>query len=134
MTMPSDKNVFFAPVLYIKPGTRDISFYEKAFDAVIVQCWKNDDNSIHAAELSIDGALFHLHEDSPRKKLLNPGVNKSSSVAIGLFVTDVDAVMKKAILSGAEEISPAKDYEYGYRQGDLEDPFGHSWTIQKKIP
>jgi PhnB protein len=131
--MPGDKKVVFAPMLYIKHGVRDISFYQQAFDAVEVQRWTNDDNSIHAAELSIDGSLFHLHEDSEGKKLLNPASTDYSTVSIGLFVTDVDAVMKKAILAGAEEISPAKDYEYGYRQGDLKDPFGHYWTIQKKI-
>ncbi|MEO6613093.1 MAG: hypothetical protein ABIT05_07510 [Chitinophagaceae bacterium] len=84
--------------------------------------------------MSIHSSLFHLHEDSEEKKLLNPETNKGSTVCIGLFVADVDAVMKKAILAGAEEISPANDYEYGYRQGDLKDPFGHYWTIQKKIP
>lgn len=30
------KEAVFAPVLYIKPGVRDISFYEKAFDPVEV--------------------------------------------------------------------------------------------------
>jgi len=31
------------------------------------------------------------------------------------------------------EISPAKDYEYGYRQGEIKDPFGHHWLIEKEI-
>jgi hypothetical protein len=29
----------------------------------------------------------------------------------------VDNVMPKAITAGETEISPVKDYEYGYRQG-----------------
>jgi PhnB protein len=41
--------------------------------------------------------------------------------------------MNKAILAGAIEISPAVDYEYGYRQGTIRDPFGHFWQIQKKL-
>jgi PhnB protein len=41
--------------------------------------------------------------------------------------------MNNAIKAGAKEISPAKDYEYGYRQGEIEDPFGHHWLIQMKI-
>ncbi|GAC1419850.1 MAG: hypothetical protein NVS9B7_24470 [Flavisolibacter sp.] len=43
------------------------------------------------------------------------------------------AVMNNAIKAGAKEISPVKDYEYGYRQGEIEAPFGHHWLIQKKI-
>ena len=41
--------------------------------------------------------------------------------------------MNKAIEAGAVEISAVKDYEYGYRQGEIEDPFGHHWLIEKKI-
>jgi PhnB protein len=50
-----------------------------------------------------------------------------------LFVSDVDEVMRNAIKAGAVETNPAKDYEYGYRQGEIKDPFGHHWMIQKKI-
>jgi PhnB protein len=41
--------------------------------------------------------------------------------------------MRNAIKAGAVETNPAKDYEYGYRQGEIKDPFGHHWLIQKKI-
>jgi PhnB protein len=48
-------------------------------------------------------------------------------------VSDVDFMMKQAINAGAIEISPAEDYDYGYRQGTIKDPFGHYWQIQKKL-
>jgi uncharacterized glyoxalase superfamily protein PhnB len=53
----------FAPQLFIKNGIKDISFYEKAFGAVELRRFSNEDGSIHVAELSINGALFHLHEE-----------------------------------------------------------------------
>jgi uncharacterized glyoxalase superfamily protein PhnB len=28
---------------------------------------------------------------------------------------------------------PAQDYDYGYRQGVLQDPYGHQWLIQMNI-
>ena len=49
------------------------------------------------------------------------------------MVNDVDAVIAQAQAAGAKEISPAQDYDYGFRQGDIIDPFGHHWTIQKMI-
>ena len=49
------------------------------------------------------------------------------------MVADVDTVMAQALAAGAKEISPAQDYDYGLRQGDIIDPFGHHWTIQKMI-
>jgi len=50
-----------------------------------------------------------------------------------LFVPNVGEVMYNAIKAGAKEISAAKDYEYAYRQGEIEDPFGHRWLIEKKL-
>ena len=83
----------FAPQLYIKSGIKDISFYEKAFGAVERQRWTNDDGSIHVAELSIDGNLFHLHEEKLGAGQFYPDYIHGTTVFIGLFVPDVDKVM-----------------------------------------
>ena len=123
---------FFAPQLLLNNGVRDISFYEKAFGATENLCFRNDDDSIHVAELSINGVIFHVHEVT-RPYFFSPEKHKGTTVIIGLFVPDVAAVMNSAMKAGAIEINPAKDYEYGYRQGEIEDPFGHRWLIQKKI-
>ena len=62
-----------------------------------------------------------------------PAKYNGCTCCIGLFVPDVDKVMNQAITAGAIEINPATDYDYGYRQGTIKDPFGHYWQIQKKI-
>jgi PhnB protein len=129
-----DNGSFFAPELIIDNGVKDISFYEKAFGATEQRRFSNDDGSIHVVELSIGGAIFHLHELTAKQYFFSPGKNNGTTVCIGLFVPDVDAVMNNAIKAGAAEINPAQDYEYGYRQGKIRDPFGHYWQIQKKIP
>lgn len=124
---------FFVPQIYIPGGITDISFYAKAFGAEELRRWCNDDGSIHAAELAINGALFIIHEASSAKKLLSPEACGGTTVIIGLMTDDVDAIMSSALAAGAAEISPAQDYDYGYRQGEIKDPFGHIWTIEKKI-
>jgi len=63
---------------------------------------------------------------------LEPISAKGVTSVIGLFVPDVDDVMRKAIQAGATEVTPATDHDYGYRQGMFKDPFGHNWQIQKK--
>jgi PhnB protein len=129
-----DNRPFFAPELFINNGIKDISFYEKAFGATEQMRFSNDDGSIHVIELSIGGAIFHLHEITAKQYFFSPDKNHGTTVCVGLFVPDVDAVMNTAIKAGATEIDPARDYEYGYRQGKIRDPFGHYWQIQKKIP
>jgi len=127
----NDDRTFFAPQLLINNGIKDISFYAKAFGATENLCLYNDDGSVHVAELSIDGAIFHLHEVT-KPYFFSPGKNNGTSCLIGLFVPDVQAVMDSAVKAGAKQISPSTDYEYGYRQGEIEDPFGHRWLIEKK--
>ena len=129
----SDIQTFFAPELFINNGVKDISFYEHAFGAIEQMRFSNEDGSIHVAELSIEGAIFHIHEITAKQYFFSPDKNNGTSVSIGLFVPNVDEVMRKAIQAGAVEISPAQDYDYGYRQGQIKDPFGHYWQIQKRI-
>jgi len=124
---------FFAPQLFINNGVKDISFYKNAFGATEQLRFSNDDGSLHVAELCIEGAIFHLHEITSKAYFFSPEKYNGTTTLIGLFVEDVDAVMSKAIEAGATEINPAKNYEYGYRQGEIKDPFGHHWLIEKKI-
>ena len=126
------KTTFFAPQLLINNGVTDISFYEKAFGAIEHFCLRNDDNSVHVAELNINGAVFHLHEVM-KPYFFTPQKHNGTTTIIGLFVPNVGEVMHNAIKAGAKEISAAKDYEYAYRQGEIEDPFGHRWLIEKKL-
>ncbi|HVG16014.1 MAG TPA: VOC family protein [Chitinophagaceae bacterium] len=125
-------STFFAPELYIANGVTDVSFYKNAFGATENLCYRNDDGSIHVVEFSIDGVLFHVHEITS-SKFVTPGKNGGCTCCIGFFVPDVDAAMNRAISAGAVEIQPAQDYDYGYRQGTIRDPFGHYWQIQKKL-
>ena len=129
-----DSKTFFAPELFINNGVKDISFYEKAFGAKEQMRFSNDDGSIHVVELLIDEAIFHIHEITAKPYFFSPEKNNGTTICIGLFVSNVDEVINKAIQAGAIEISSAQDYEYGYRQGTIKDPFGHYWQIQKKIP
>jgi len=123
----------FAPVLYLRNVAEAIDFYSRAFDAREIRRWTNDDGSVHVAEMQIGNALFHLHEETARAVRLSPETLGGTCVELGLFVEDPDAVMKKALEAGAAEINAMQDYEYGYRQGTLRDPFEHQWTIQKVI-
>ena len=125
--------IFFAPQLIIQDGAAAIEFYKKAFDVKELRRWSNDDGSVHVAELSFNGAMFHIKQESIEQSRLSPATAKGYTTIIGVFVNDVDAVVDKAIANGAALLSAAKDYEYGYRQANIKDPFGHEWLIEKKI-
>lgn len=120
----------FAPELHIPNNTFNIDFYIK-FGATENFTFRNDDGSIHVAELEINGAIFHLHETM--RGALEPISAKGVTAVIGLFVDNVQEVFNRAIVAGATQINPVTDHDYGYRQAMFKDPFGHYWQIQKKI-
>lgn len=123
----------FAPQLWIPNGIRDVDFYIQGLGAVELRRFSNDDGTIHVSELSINGAVFHLHEEVRSPSTFSPGRHGGTTVTIGLFVGDVDAFMNSAVAAGAKVLSPAQDYDYGYRQGDVVDPFGHIWMFESRI-
>jgi PhnB protein len=73
-----------------------------------------------------------MHEEVGRDNNLSPETVGGTTVVIGLLVPDPDAAVVKAVAAGGTVLSPVKDYEYGYRQGTVKDPFGHHWLIERK--
>lgn len=122
----------FAPCLTLREVAPAVAFYKKAFGAEEVLIVKNEDGSVHVAELSFLGMTFHLHQEmpgSPNKR----APQGATTVELGVFLENPDSFMDSALSAGATMVSPMKDYEYGYRQGSFLDPFGHFWTLQKKL-
>jgi PhnB protein len=126
-------NTFFAPQLIVQDGAAAIEFYKKAFDVKELRRWNNDDGSVHVAELSFNGAMFHIKQESVGQSRLSPATANGYTTIIGIFVDDVDTIVDKAVKQGATLLNAAQDYDYGYRQADIKDPFGHEWLIEKRI-
>lgn len=124
---------YFAPQLIIPNGVMTTDFYARAFNAVELYRWNNEDGSIHVAELSINEAIFHLHVENEGNGSVSPARHHGTTTTIGLFVEDVDQVISQAVQAGAVLVSSAQDYDYGYRQGRVLDPFSHPWLIEMEI-
>jgi len=133
MTASDRSSTFFAPHLALKIVGDGMAFYTRAFGAIELRRFSNDDGSVHVAEMEIGGALFHLHEEVSRTGELSPRTLGGTSCVIGLFCPDPDKLFNQALAAGGREISPMQDYDYGYRQGTVADPFGHLWLLQRRV-
>src|SRR5947207_979062 len=96
-----------------------LSSFIKAFDAKELRRWSNPNGSVHVAEMIIEDALFHLHEEVSRDEEFSPKIVGGTTVILGLFVVNPDEVVTKALAASATKISPIKVYDYGYRQGPV---------------
>jgi len=85
---------------------------------------EGDDGRIIHAEISIHGSALMLGDaDAP----FSPPSAIGASVALHVYVPDVDALTAQAVAAGAELLTPPTDMSYGARQSMLRDPFGHIW-------
>ncbi|MGI8640287.1 MAG: VOC family protein [Pyrinomonadaceae bacterium] len=121
------------PYLNVKDGTRAIEFYKKAFGASEAIRIPRQDGKLGHAELRIGEALIMLRDEIPEMNFLSPQSIGGTPVQILVYVNDVDALVKQAVIAGAKVISPPTEQFHGDRMVVLEDPFGHSWFFATHI-
>ena len=118
------------PMLYMKDLGAAIDFYKKAFGAE--ERWRIDhEGNVHVAEMFIPPVLFRMHEEVKRDNELSPSTLNATSIVIGLLVDNPDELAARAVAAGAVELSPVQEFDYGYRQGTIRDPFGHHWCLER---
>jgi len=121
------------PYLTIKGAAAAIDFYKKVFGAEEAYRLSSPDGKVAHAEIHIGGAVIMLHDEMPEWKALSPQTIGDTATAIMLYVRDPDAVVKRAVDSGATLLMEVSDQFYGDRCGSIKDPFGHKWSISKHI-
>jgi PhnB protein len=87
-----------------------------------------DGEAAHA-ELEIGGRIVMLADRLPIYPWRPPNELGGTSVGMGMYVEDVDAVVQQAVDAGARVTLPVEDRFYGDRYGRVADPFEHEWQI-----
>lgn len=109
-----------------------IEFYKKAFDAEEMMRLPGPDGKLVHASLKIGDSQIML-ADSRGDCIQGPEELNGSPVLIHLQVEDVDAVFNQAIEAGAKLTMPVTDMFWGDRYGQLDDPFGHRWSVATHV-
>ena len=117
------------PHLVCKGAADAIEFYKKAFNAVEQMRLPGPDNTIMHAMLTIGDSTLMLAEEFPNCGHSSPLTLKGSPVTLHLYTKDVDASVAQAVAAGAKVTMPVSDMFWGDRYGQIEDPFGHRWSI-----
>jgi len=106
-----------------------IRFYEKAFNAVEVMRLPGPNGRLMHASVRIGDSMLMLVDEMPEWGAFGPKSLKGSPVTIHLCVDNVDATVAQAVAAGAKVTMPVADMFWGDRYGQLEDPFGHHWSV-----
>ena len=128
-TAPHEGLHSLSPHLVCAGAADAIEFYKKAFGAVeMIRVPGRDGKLMHAC-VSINGSSVMLVDEMPQCGVLGPKALKATPVTIHLVVADVDKAFGRAVSAGATVVMPVADMFWGDRYGQIEDPFGHRWSL-----
>ncbi|EGW21043.1 MULTISPECIES: VOC family protein [Methylobacter] len=117
------------PYLMIKGASEAIEFYKRAFGATEIFRLSHPNGQIGHAEIKIGDSSVMLADPCEQGAFRTPQSLGGSSVALHVYVKDVDAQFAQAVSAGAKAVKPVFDQFYGDRTGTLQDPFGHIWFL-----
>ncbi len=117
------------PHLICDGAAQAIEFYKKAFNAVEHTRMPGPGGKLMHAHLTIGNSALMLADEFPEMGGFGPKALKGSPVTIHLYVENADVVFNQAVTAGAAVRMPLADMFWGDRYGQVEDPFGHRWSI-----
>jgi uncharacterized glyoxalase superfamily protein PhnB len=106
-----------------------IEFYKKAFGAVELARLPGPDGKLMHACVKIGDSAVMLVDENRQWGTLGPKALKGTPVILHIYVDDVDTFAARAVAAGAKVTMPIADMFWGDRYGQLQDPFGHSWSV-----
>jgi PhnB protein len=121
------------PHLVIDGAAAAIDFYVKAFGAEDVARLPGPQGKLMHGLIRIGGSAIMLVDEFPDWGSFGPKALKGTPVTIHLYVADTDAFYARAVAAGAKATMPPQDMFWGDRYGQVEDPFGHKWSIATHI-
>jgi PhnB protein len=110
------------PYVICKDAAKTIAFVKAAFGATdVMPAMTLPDGTVKHAELKVGDSIVMFSEGCPD--------NPAKPCMLYHYVTDVDAVFKKAVQAGGKVVKEPEDQFYGDRSGGVTDPSGNQWWI-----
>jgi PhnB protein len=115
--------------LTVKGAGGAIEYYKKAFGAEELFRMPGPNGTIMHSEIRIGDSTIMVNDEFPEHGARGPASIGGSPVTLHLYVPDVDAVFDRAVKAGAKVLMPVTDMFWGDRYGQVEDPYGHRWSV-----
>jgi PhnB protein len=122
------------PYLAVKGAAQALEWYKKAFGAKELDREEVEGGMLMHARMRIGNSIIMMSDiflGALHKSPLDLG---AASVTLHVYTKNVDELWKRAVEAGANVNMQLEDMFWGDRYGQLTDPFGHSWSLSKRIP
>lgn len=121
------------PYLCCKGAAEAIDFYTSIFGGTERMRMPAPDGRVGHAEVQIGNSILMLSDEYPEMGARSPKSLGGTPVTLLIYVEDVDNTVARALEAGAKELRPVENRFYGDRSGEIEDPFGHRWSVASHV-
>lgn len=119
------------PYLIVKGAVKALEYYSQAFGAKELFRLPQPDGRLGHAEMQLGNARFMLADEFPERNILAP--RGPSPISLMIYTDDVESMWRRALAAGGKQVRPLATQFYGDRNGTIEDPFGHQWTLAQHV-
>ena len=118
-----------SPYLCVDGGVKALEFYEKAFGGKVTAKNLTDDGKLMHGALDINGGLVMLSDDMRGGAGAWRAPKGATSTVVHIETDNADPWWERAVKAGCKAIMPLEKQFWGVKYGQLQDPYGHIWSI-----
>ena len=117
--------------LCVKGADRALEFYQQGLGAQLLMRMATPEGLVGHAEITLGDSIVFVCDECPEMSgsCRSPESLKGTTAGLYVYLPNADAAFDQAVKAGAKVISPMADMFWGDRCGQLQDPFGHIWTL-----
>jgi len=121
------------PHIVVRDASAASEWYQRALGAQERDRLTLPSGRMMYVELGFGDARVMAADEFPEFGVMSPLGLGGTAVVLHLECEDVEASWQRAVDAGAEVLSPLADQFWGDRQGQLRDPFGHTWNLAQHV-
>jgi len=121
------------PRLFCRNPADEVDFCVATFQAEERVRRPGPDGKLAHALITIGDAMVMIEGEWPKAPNRAPASDGSTSVALYVYVENVDQTVERAVSRGAKVLMAAANQPWGDRIAWFIDPAGHVWTVATRV-
>ena len=121
------------PHITLSNAAKAIDFYKQAFGAEELARHLTPDGRIMHASIKIGDSNIMLNDEFPDWGGCRAPQGGKQPFVLHIQWENVDSAWERAVRAGAKTTMELKDQFWGDRYGQLEDPFGYTWSMGQRV-
>ena len=121
------------PRLFCRNPADEVDFCVATFQAEERVRRPGPDGKLAHALITIGDAMVMIEGEWPEAPNRAPASDGSTSVALYVYVENVDQTVERAVSRGAKVLMAAANQPWGDRIAWFIDPAGHVWTVATRV-